>query len=64
MSICFFVVLSVSYSFLLDDRFLRLLASYDWAFSPLVVDINNDMTSEDAKEISVSLITFHHFQLY
>ncbi|XXG81413.1 hypothetical protein AAC387_Pa09g2055 [Persea americana] len=38
-------------------RFLRLLASYDWAFSPLVVDINNDMTSEDAKEISESFIS-------
>ncbi|KAL6005249.1 hypothetical protein ACLOJK_005811 [Asimina triloba] len=34
-------------------RFLRLLANYDWTFSPLVVDINNDLTLEDEKEINV-----------
>eukprot|EP00257_Ricinus_communis_P021381 XP_015580860.1 nucleolar protein 6 [Ricinus communis] len=32
-------------------RFLRLLAEYDWTFSPLVVDINNDLTPSDIKEI-------------
>ncbi|KAF2290735.1 hypothetical protein GH714_015240 [Hevea brasiliensis] len=32
-------------------RFLRLLADYDWTFSPLVVDINNDLTPIDKKEI-------------
>ncbi|XP_078173344.1 nucleolar protein isoform X1 [Carex rostrata] len=32
-------------------RFLRLLANFDWAYSPLVVDINNDLTSEDEKDI-------------
>ncbi|ONH96837.1 hypothetical protein PRUPE_7G155300 [Prunus persica] len=33
-------------------RFLRLLADYDWTFSALVVDINNDLTPNDEKEIS------------
>ncbi|KAG8659917.1 nucleolar protein 6 isoform X2 [Manihot esculenta] len=32
-------------------RFLRLLADYDWTFSPLIVDINNDLTPNDKKEI-------------
>ncbi|KAK4741434.1 hypothetical protein SAY87_025022 [Trapa incisa] len=32
-------------------RFLRLLADYNWAFSPLVVDINNDLSQEDEREI-------------
>ncbi|KAJ3674070.1 hypothetical protein LUZ60_006062 [Juncus effusus] len=32
-------------------RFLRLLANYDWAFAPLIVDINNDFTSQDETEI-------------
>lgn len=36
------------------NRFLRLLADYDWTFSALVVDINNDLTPNDEKEISVS----------
>ncbi|KAJ4851471.1 hypothetical protein Tsubulata_014141 [Turnera subulata] len=35
-------------------RFLRLLAEYDWRFSSLVVDINNDLTPSDKKEIYVS----------
>ncbi|PQQ09906.1 nucleolar protein 6 [Prunus yedoensis var. nudiflora] len=34
------------------NRFLRLLADYDWTFSALVVDINNDLTPNDEKEIS------------
>lgn len=34
-------------------RFLRLLAEYDWTFSALVVDINNDFGPEDHKEINV-----------
>ncbi|KAG2376103.1 uncharacterized protein HKW66_Vig0157430 [Vigna angularis] len=33
-------------------RFLRLLSNYDWAFSPLVVDINNDLSQSDEKEIN------------
>ncbi|GLT80019.1 hypothetical protein SLA2020_514820 [Shorea laevis] len=32
-------------------RFLQLLAEYDWTFSPLVVDINNDLSGNDEKEI-------------
>ncbi|KAK8923513.1 hypothetical protein KSP39_PZI019873 [Platanthera zijinensis] len=32
-------------------RFLRLLSNYDWAFSPLTVDINEDFTSQDEWEI-------------
>uniref|UniRef100_A0A2P2LWG1 Nucleolar RNA-associated family protein n=1 Tax=Rhizophora mucronata TaxID=61149 RepID=A0A2P2LWG1_RHIMU len=32
-------------------RFLRLLAEYDWTFSALVVDMNNDLTPSDKKEI-------------
>ncbi|XP_010254816.1 PREDICTED: nucleolar protein 6 isoform X2 [Nelumbo nucifera] len=33
-------------------RFLRLLSDYDWTFSPLVIDINNDLSLKDDKEIS------------
>ncbi|PON74894.1 Nrap protein [Parasponia andersonii] len=33
-------------------RFLRLLSDYDWTFSPLVVDINNDLGSDGEKEIT------------
>ncbi|KAK7406701.1 hypothetical protein VNO78_08331 [Psophocarpus tetragonolobus] len=33
-------------------RFLRLLSQYDWSFSPLVVDINNDLSQSDEKEIN------------
>jgi hypothetical protein len=36
------------------NRFLRLLSEYDWTFSALVVDINNDLGPNDEKEISVS----------
>ncbi|XVE82616.1 hypothetical protein DITRI_Ditri16bG0020000 [Diplodiscus trichospermus] len=32
-------------------RFLRLLAEHDWAFSPLIVDINGDLSQNDEKEI-------------
>ncbi|RRT62347.1 hypothetical protein B296_00042646, partial [Ensete ventricosum] len=32
-------------------RFLRMLSNYDWAFTPLIVDINEDFTLEDEKEI-------------
>ncbi|KAB5547640.1 hypothetical protein DKX38_011046 [Salix brachista] len=32
-------------------RFLRLLAEYDWTFSPLIVDINSDFNACDKKEI-------------
>lgn len=33
-------------------RFLRLLSEYDWTFSALVVDINEDLSTKDEKEIS------------
>ncbi|KAK4262169.1 hypothetical protein QN277_027756 [Acacia crassicarpa] len=33
-------------------RFLRLLSEYDWTFSSLVVDINNDLGQSDKKEIT------------
>ncbi|KAL0008143.1 hypothetical protein SO802_009645 [Lithocarpus litseifolius] len=33
-------------------RFLRLLSEYDWTFSALVVDINEDLSPKDEKEIS------------
>ncbi|KAK7307534.1 hypothetical protein VNO77_40695 [Canavalia gladiata] len=33
-------------------RFLQLLSHYDWTFSPLVVDINNDLSHSDEKEIN------------
>ncbi|CAK7339575.1 unnamed protein product [Dovyalis caffra] len=32
-------------------RFLRLLAEYDWIFSPLIVDLNSDFNPSDKKEI-------------
>ncbi|KVH92355.1 Nrap protein [Cynara cardunculus var. scolymus] len=32
-------------------RFLRLLSEHDWTFTPLIVDINEDMTPDDEKEI-------------
>ncbi|KAL3039003.1 hypothetical protein AAZX31_01G163500 [Glycine max] len=33
-------------------RFLRLLSHYDWTFSPLIVDINHDLSQSDGKEIN------------
>nr|XP_043615466.1 nucleolar protein 6 [Erigeron canadensis] len=33
-------------------RFLRLLLEHDWMFTPLIVDINEDMTPDDEKEIN------------
>ncbi|KAE9596604.1 putative Nrap protein [Lupinus albus] len=33
-------------------RFLKLLSQYDWTFSPLVVDINNDLSQSDVKEVN------------
>ncbi|KAF9609709.1 hypothetical protein IFM89_018157 [Coptis chinensis] len=33
-------------------RFLRFLSNYDWMFTPLIIDINNDLTSKDEKEIN------------
>ncbi|KAJ0098047.1 hypothetical protein Patl1_28938 [Pistacia atlantica] len=39
------------------DMFLRLLAEYDWTFSPLVVDINNDFGPDDYKEINDNFIS-------
>jgi U3 small nucleolar RNA-associated protein 22 len=41
---------------------LRLLSSFDWTFSPMVIDINNDFNLKDEKEINVSsLSSFHLF---
>ncbi|KAF7828859.1 nucleolar protein 6-like isoform X1 [Senna tora] len=37
-------------------RFLRLLSEYDWTFSSLVVDINNDLSQSDQKEISENFL--------
>ncbi|KAM3729279.1 hypothetical protein ACB098_M003800 [Castanea mollissima] len=39
-------------------RFLRLLSEYDWTFSALVVDINEDLSPKDEKEISISSNNF------
>uniref|UniRef100_A0A0D3HRU2 Nucleolar protein 6 n=1 Tax=Oryza barthii TaxID=65489 RepID=A0A0D3HRU2_9ORYZ len=33
-------------------RFLRLLSSFDWTFSPMIIDINNDFNLKDEKEIN------------
>ncbi|KAJ1264900.1 hypothetical protein BS78_08G037300 [Paspalum vaginatum] len=33
-------------------RFLRLLFSFDWTFSPMVIDINNDFNLKDEKDIN------------
>ncbi|XP_057967920.1 uncharacterized protein LOC131157627 isoform X2 [Malania oleifera] len=38
-------------------RFLRLISEYDWTFSPLVVDINNDLTPDDEKEITENFMS-------
>ena len=34
-------------------RFLRLLSEYDWKFSPMIIDINGDITAENKTEINV-----------
>ncbi|GJW21174.1 nucleolar protein 6 [Tanacetum coccineum] len=33
-------------------RFLRLVSEHDWMFTPMIVDINEDMTPKDEKEIN------------
>ncbi|KAH9711399.1 nucleolar protein [Citrus sinensis] len=38
-------------------RFLRLLAEYDWTFSALVIDINNDFGPEDFKLINDNFVS-------
>ncbi|KAL1551276.1 nucleolar protein 6-like [Salvia divinorum] len=38
-------------------RYLRLLSEYDWSFSPLIVDINGDITPDDDKEINESFMS-------
>ncbi|XP_073135588.1 uncharacterized protein [Henckelia pumila] len=38
-------------------RFLRLLSQYDWSFSPLIVDINGDLTPDDDKEINENFMS-------
>ena len=40
-----------------NHRFLPLLSSFDWTFSPMVIDINNDFTLKDEKEINVSSLS-------
>lgn len=35
-------------------RFLRLLANYDWIFSPLIVDKNNDLSFKDEQVINAN----------
>ncbi|CAL4904049.1 unnamed protein product [Urochloa decumbens] len=37
-------------------RFLRLLSSFDWTFSPMVIDINNDFNLLDEKKINENLM--------
>ncbi|BAF29266.1 Os12g0166500 [Oryza sativa Japonica Group] len=45
-------------------RFLRLLSSFDWTFSPMIIDINNDFNLKDEKEINVSsLFSFFYYLL-
>ncbi|XP_021848982.2 uncharacterized protein [Spinacia oleracea] len=38
-------------------RFLRLLSEYDWKFSPLIVDINGDMTADNVTEINKNFMS-------
>ncbi|GAB4846824.1 hypothetical protein Ancab_025831 [Ancistrocladus abbreviatus] len=38
-------------------RFLRLLSEFDWRVYPLIVDINNDLTPDDEKEINESFLS-------
>ncbi|XP_031476888.1 uncharacterized protein LOC116248304 isoform X2 [Nymphaea colorata] len=33
-------------------RFLRLLSEYDWAHTPLIIDVNGDLTLQDEAEIN------------
>ncbi|XP_042444358.1 nucleolar protein 6-like isoform X1 [Zingiber officinale] len=38
-------------------RFLRFLSCYDWTFSPLIIDINGDLTLKDENEINENFIS-------
>ncbi|XAR73269.1 hypothetical protein NMG60_11007182 [Bertholletia excelsa] len=38
-------------------RFLRLLSDYDWDFSALIIDINNDFTVDDEKEVNENFMS-------
>ncbi|KAL6952077.1 hypothetical protein U1Q18_040933 [Sarracenia purpurea var. burkii] len=38
-------------------RFLRLLSEYDWAFLPLFVDINGDLTLNDEQDINEKFLS-------
>ncbi|KAG8383986.1 hypothetical protein BUALT_Bualt04G0070800 [Buddleja alternifolia] len=38
-------------------RFLRLLSEYGWTFSPLIVDINGDLTPDDDREINENFMS-------
>lgn len=44
-------------------RFLRLLYEHDWTFSPLIVDINGDLSPDEEKEINVSTMVLVNFFL-
>jgi hypothetical protein len=45
-----------SNNFLLQEicRFLRLVAYHDWALSPLIVDVNGDLTMKEEGQMMVS----------
>ncbi|VAI29528.1 unnamed protein product [Triticum turgidum subsp. durum] len=45
-------------------RFLRLLSSFDWTFSPMIVDINNDFNLKDEKEINVCSLVLKRIASY
>ncbi|XP_057529291.1 uncharacterized protein LOC130807910 isoform X1 [Amaranthus tricolor] len=38
-------------------RFLRLLSEYDWKFSPMIIDINGDITAENKTEINENFVS-------
>ena len=44
-------------------RFLHLLATFDWQHSPLIVDINNDISAQTLAEIMVSCRSSYHDNL-
>lgn len=49
-----FVSWSLFLIFCILNRFLRLLSEYDWAFSPLIVDFDDDFSTEEKNKINVS----------
>uniref|UniRef100_M8B632 Nucleolar protein 6 n=1 Tax=Aegilops tauschii TaxID=37682 RepID=M8B632_AEGTA len=48
----------------IGERFLRLLSSFDWTFSPMIVDINNDFNLKDEKEINVCPLVLKRIASY